>query len=220
MFFKNLKLFLLLFICCIFVQNNNYASAAYDVIKATTISNENEPINEKEDLQESIPTFNDPQLPNFSDEPAITDKIGKKAITFFKRKKKKSEEAVIEDEPVVSNEDTKINPSEYEKIEDSNKFNINADRISYDETDGNIYANGNVEIIANVQKIKLKADEAVLDKDNQTLKMSKNVKIIKDGSEINGEYRNPNNKEQFNALIVSLTQIIHKLAEIDWEDIR
>ena len=38
--------------------------------------------------------------------------------------------------------------------------------------------------------------------------------------EINGEYRNPNNKEQFNALIVSLTQIIHKLAEIDWEDIR
>ena len=38
--------------------------------------------------------------------------------------------------------------------------------------------------------------------------------------EINGEFRNPNNEEQFMALVNSLAQIIEKLANIDWSGIK
>ena len=38
--------------------------------------------------------------------------------------------------------------------------------------------------------------------------------------EINGEYRNPNNREQFRAIIKALTQIIKELAKIDWKGIK
>ncbi|MBQ9035439.1 MAG: hypothetical protein IJ099_05710 [Alphaproteobacteria bacterium] len=38
--------------------------------------------------------------------------------------------------------------------------------------------------------------------------------------EINGEYRNPCNKEQFSALIASLIKIVEKLAAIDWKKIK
>lgn len=38
--------------------------------------------------------------------------------------------------------------------------------------------------------------------------------------EINGEYRNPNNKEQFEAIITALLQIIRELAAFDWNGVR
>lgn len=38
--------------------------------------------------------------------------------------------------------------------------------------------------------------------------------------EINGEYRNPNNEEQFKAVIGALTQSIKKLAAVDWKNIK
>lgn len=38
--------------------------------------------------------------------------------------------------------------------------------------------------------------------------------------EINAEYRNPNNKEQFNALITALTDIIKELANINWANVK
>ena len=46
------------------------------------------------------------------------------------------------------------------------------------------------------EDVTLKADEAVLDKNSQTIKLSNNVKIIKDGSEISGEYLLVNLNEQ------------------------
>ena len=38
--------------------------------------------------------------------------------------------------------------------------------------------------------------------------------------EINGEYRNPDNKEQFKAIIAALTQIIEELAAVDWNGVK
>ena len=38
--------------------------------------------------------------------------------------------------------------------------------------------------------------------------------------EINGEYRNPKNKEQFSALVRSLSEIVTELAKIDWKRIK
>ena len=38
--------------------------------------------------------------------------------------------------------------------------------------------------------------------------------------EINGEYRNPNNKGQFRAIIAALKQIIEELGEVDWKGIK
>jgi lipopolysaccharide assembly outer membrane protein LptD (OstA) len=43
-------------------------------------------------------------------------------------------------------------------------------------------------IIAKEQGVALKADEAILDKTSQTIKLHDNVKIIKDGAEMSGEY--------------------------------
>ena len=60
---------------------------------------------------------------------------------------------------------------------------FNADKVSYDDSEGNVYAEGHVELISNSQGVTLKADEAVLDKASQTIKLSGNVKIVKDGFE-------------------------------------
>ncbi len=176
------------------------AYGVYDVYNARTINDagaENENIKE----EEKIPTFNDPDLPNFSEDESISNKIGKKTTEIIRKKKKKNKknnDEELEIEAVDENTDSNLKsiPPEVENIDDKNKFNINANKITYDETEGNVYASGNVEIIAPVQGVRLKSDEAVLDKASQTLKLTKNVKIIKDGSEISGEYMLVNLNEQ------------------------
>lgn len=70
-------------------------------------------------------------------------------------------------------------PKQQVKIDNKNKFFINANKVTYDDTDGNVYANGNVEIISKAQQVTLKADNAVLDKEKQQIFLEGNVRIIK-----------------------------------------
>lgn len=179
----SISIFVLVFLC----RLNSAAFASYEVVKAKTVNNEN--IIQK---QEPIipPTFNDPELPNFSVEDSVGYKIEQKARKFFNRKKKNDDSLEQENvnEDSLSNFNEKKDKETKEIISDKNKFQINADKITYDDTEGNVYAKGDVSIIAKSQGVTLKADEAILDKSQQTIKLLKNVKIIKDGVEMKGEY--------------------------------
>lgn len=180
------------------------AHAQYEVIKASTISNEVEASPAISDTY--MPTYNDPELPDFSPEDSISAKAERGFKNFFEKRKQKkaknedstdiiNEDNLSSDEsPITSNRDISEQEKVSNKIEDKinvdskNRFQINADKITYDDSDGNVYAKGHVEIIAKSQGVVLKADEAVLDKTAQNLKLHDNVKIIKDGIEITGEY--------------------------------
>lgn len=172
----------------------NTANAAYEVINAKTVGNSNIKPEKKE---EYIPTYNDPELPDFSPEDCVASKIEKKARTFFNRKKKNkkndfsSEETFEQENAFETSEDDIDSVSkkeEKEVVDDKNRFQINADKITYDDTEGNVYAKGNVEIISKAQNVTLRADDAVLDKASQTIKLHNNVRIIKEGTEMLGEY--------------------------------
>ena len=114
-------------------------------------------------------------------------------LNKFKRKKKKTTN--IESELPFDSEQNAIQENqsfskEYEDVEidENNKFKINADKITYSEEDGNVYAKGNVEIIATSSETILKADTAVLEKNSQTLRLQDNVRVLKNGTEMTGEY--------------------------------
>lgn len=189
--FKAYNRFIILILLALGLGFHNVASAQYEVIRAQTVSNINEPRQEKP-FTDELTTFNDPELPNFSPDKNLGTIIENKTRSFFNKRKNKKEletgegfEEEINSEKMPSD---KIAKSEDEEVDDKNKFQINADKINYDDDDGNVYANGNVEIIAKAQGITLKSDEAVLDKPTQTLKLYNNVKVIKDGIEMTGEY--------------------------------
>ena len=168
---------------------SNEVYAQYDVIKARTVDNEN--ITEV-NTDAEVSTFNDPDLPNFSQEDSVSSLLEKKISSFLDKRKSKK---IKEDKDIVSED---INESgtakgsvravdnEDEPVEEKNRFQINADEITYDDEEGNVYAKGHVEIIAKSQGVTLKADNAVLDKPSQTIKLTDNVKILKDGTEMSG----------------------------------
>lgn len=173
------------------LQVGHRAYAQYDVVKARTVENENIPI---EDNNDELKTFNDSDLPNFSQEESVSSLLEKKINSFIDKKRNKK---INENPDIVSEETNEDNVTKKqivniettdEVVEEKNKFQINADKITYDDEEGNVYAKGNVEIIAKSQGVTLKADEAVLDKPTQTIKLVDNVKIIKDGTEMSGEY--------------------------------
>ncbi len=192
---------ILFFAFCIFLVQaiTSKSYAAYEIVKAKTITNENLP---KEEIKNDyIPTYNDPDLPDFSEDSAVitkAERVFKKITGKFKRKKGDLPQETLGEDKLLNFEDSieeeivkkgaPIKKNDEETIDDRNKFQINADKLSYDDGDENVYAKGNVEIIAKAQKVALKADEAILDKKNQTIKMQGHVKVIKDGSEMLGEY--------------------------------
>ncbi len=198
----NKPVFILLLVAFgLFFPAQNPVCAMYEVINAKTVGNENI---EKEVKSDYMPTYNDPELPNFSQEDSISSKIEKKAKTYFNKRKKNSKTSNDENDihSEATNESTNLTApeneeqsekksktsAEQEKVSDKNKFQINADKITYDDTEGNVYAKGNIEIISKAQGVILKADDAVLDKAKQTLRLYNNVRIIKDGIEMKGEY--------------------------------
>ena len=165
----------------IFFACSNPVFAGYDTVKAFTIDNKN--IDKKEE-EEFVVTDNDPDLPDFTEEQSFSGLIKNKKSRFFKRRKNKD----IEEEEVQNEENIKETvKQENVEVKDKNKFKINADKISYDETEGNVYADGHVEIISSSQNVVLKADKAVLDKPTQKIKLSGNVTIVKDGVEMTGQ---------------------------------
>ncbi|MBR2069693.1 MAG: LPS-assembly protein LptD [Candidatus Gastranaerophilales bacterium] len=159
----------------------NLCFGAYEVVSAKTVINED--IKELKSDINIIPTENDPDLPDFVEEETVANYIKQKSKNLFRRKKNKlqNEEIQEPDKNEVSQKKEEIN------IQDKNKFEINADKISYDDTEGNVYASGNVEIVAKAQNVALKADNAVLDKTAQTIKLTGNVRIVKEGIEMVGD---------------------------------
>ena len=172
------------------LQANHLAYAGYDVVSAKTVENEN--LIEEEKAEENyIPTYNDIDEDTHNDG-TLSSFIAEKYRKFKYRKTSKSDQTDIDEETPNTDESSVSNVKKYseisDKIEDRNKFKVNADKISYDEEDGNVYATGHVEIISNAQNVILKADEAILDKNSQTIKLQNNVKIIQNGMEMEGEY--------------------------------
>ncbi len=179
------------------LQLNAVSYAQYEVYSAKTVENE-ELTKQENTKEEEIRTYNDPSLPDFSKEQTLSGIIEEKAKSFFARKKqqklKQQEETINSD---LQNEETnetatqeriyKPREIDNEIVDNENKFQINADKISYDDTDGNVYAKGNVEIISKAKDTTLRANEAILDKASQTIKLYDDVKIIKGGVEMNGE---------------------------------
>lgn len=175
--------------------------AAYDVIKATTMLDGAELV---EDIDNEAPVmYEGAEFEHIDPNEDLASIIEKKVRKIFKRKNgddfeeldEKNEDIKEEITQEQAQNDTEISSNqhiikgEYQTpvVDDKNKFQINADTISYDDSEGNIYAKGNVEIVALSQGVKLKADNAVLDKTKQTLVLNDNVKIIKDGAEMRGE---------------------------------
>ena len=190
----------LIFFAIAILQFNCSVYAAYEVVNATTIINENE---ETKSSNEYRHTFNDPDFNDDKIDNETTGILDRKLNSFLeKRRKKKLEKQQTEEisqEEIVQEEELeqKNTPIQnqapkqvytQENIKNKNTFQINADKITYDDDEGNVYAKGNVEIIAKEQGVALKADEAILDKTSQTIKLHDNVKIIKDGAEMSGEY--------------------------------
>lgn len=174
---------------------------AYDVVKATTVKEVKQGFfqHEYEDEPESFVENDFDRVDDLSNQETFLEKKLKK---IFKRKNKYideddsqdiSQEEIKEEQNVEksdtnysSNEEIQQNREDVQ-VDDKNKFQINVDKVVYDDKQGNIEAIGNVEIISIAQGVKLKADYAVLDKTSQTLKLTNNVKIIKDGTEMKGE---------------------------------
>lgn len=214
----------------VLLSTANSAHAAYEVVSAKTVGNENlkQP---KENTYR--PTYNDPELPEVSPDSYVVNKIEKKLSSFFDKRKQNREtsEDIIEQEVIKDADSLEIEEDEEDLsveeglsvgedlsteedidteeilttkkvsntkkatsaknktvVDNKNRFQINADKITYDDTEGNVYAKGNVEIISKEQNVILKADDAVLDKESQTIKLHNNVKIIKEGTEMVGEY--------------------------------
>ena len=199
---RNIFVFLLGLLLC-FVKNTSYA--AYDVVRATT---EKEYSNSKlidADEFEDV-TSDEVYEGTYKNSVDVQDDLysllEKKIRKIFKKNSDIDEdendiqtdikeEEVVEDDKNASKEniseaDTTQNIENAENVE--NKFQINADKVTYDDEEGNVYADGHVEIISYARDVKLKADNAILDKTAQTLTLKNNVKIIKDGSEMRGEY--------------------------------
>lgn len=191
-FYKRRNLIVLIIAIALFFANNS-AHASYDVIKAKTVEPENTiPVVKGVDELDSVSTYNDPELPDFSPENSLSSKLETKTRNFFKKRKNKklqedNQEEFIGEEINENNVDNDVVPKQEQAVDENNKFQINADKITYDDADGNVYADGHVEIISKAQDVTLKADQAILDKPSQTIKLFGNVKIIKDGLEMTGQ---------------------------------
>ena len=189
------KLYTALILALFMLLGNAYG--AYEVYHARTLGSTTPKAEIVE--EDPIPTFNDPELPRFSEESSRATMLERKYNKWKQNRlnKKNKNEQITQDEDTQDSNEQESDPQLLQSqsiskkeppIEDKNKFLINADKITYDDTDGNVYAKGNVEIISVSQKVVLKADDAILDKESQTIKLQNNVKILKDGMEVVGDY--------------------------------
>ena len=191
------------FLALVIYFSNNTAFGAYDVVKATTVGDLSNSTLEQEQAQ--LPQMYDGEyLEKSKQNEDLASLIERKIKNIFNKKSKEElelEEAqdYIDEYEIEETENTKqeenieqpkiIKNSQEEKqvVNDKNKFQINADKVTYNDEDGTVCAQGNVEIVAKSQDVKLKADSAILDKTTQTLKLTDNVRIIKGGVEMKGE---------------------------------
>lgn len=185
------------FIAC--VMQSNCANAQIEVVQAVTVQNKLETEAKVETPLVNIDyDFNNPVYETKTSE---LTKFEKKVRNYKAKKNQEkidfsslSTPAPLEtriESTIENNLEAKsqFNNERYQEdnITDRNTFKINADKITYDEKDGNIYAHGHVEIIADSQNVTLKGDSAVLERDSQIIKLNNNVKVIKGGLEMTGD---------------------------------
>ena len=175
------------------IQASSASFAGYEVINAKTVKNDNI----IEDVQDNYIEI-DEELPSYDPDNTLSAKLEKGIKNFSQKRKNKknkknknideniSNEGVNETTPLYNESSSDIKQAEV--VNTKNNFQVNADKITYDDDEGNVYAKGHVEIVSNAQGVVLKADDAVLDRASQTIKLQNNVKIIKNGTEMTGEY--------------------------------
>ena len=73
-------------------------------------------------------------------------------------------------------------------VEDSENIILDCEKVDYDTEKYMVYATGNVNVEFVKQKTHLKADIITFDRANNTIKAEGNVKIIKSGKTITGDY--------------------------------
>jgi len=181
-----IKFFIIFCFAVLILAKQNPAYAIYDVINAKTIINENI-IESQEDLLDETNNI-DMDLPNYESGKDLGTVFNNKFKKIFKSKNKNQD---ITQENIPQNNleanSSQFKPYQEQNVAENHKFQINADKVTYDDEEGNVYANGNVEIIAHAQEVTLKADTAILDKASQTIKLQGNVKVIKKTTEMLGE---------------------------------
>ena len=81
---------LCLFVCAatLAFQVSGSVYAQYEVVKAHTVGNEFD-VPQKNNEEPYLPTYNDPELPNFSQENSVGGKIEKNVKNFFENRKRK-----------------------------------------------------------------------------------------------------------------------------------
>lgn len=192
------KIIIMCFFAIFFARNNS--CMAYDIIKATTVSNQTQNTHIFNDIQEAQ-MYDDAIYDEIQREDDLVIKTKNKIQNVFNKKRRnkteiKSEDSTTEDISEEVNSEIKQEiektenfkaPIETTEISENHKFEINAQKISYNDETGTIHAIGDVEIIAKKQGVKLLADNAILDKNTQTLKLNSNVKIIKNDTEMLGD---------------------------------
>ena len=150
------KYLIISFLALILLTRQNECFAAYDIIKAKDVSNQYEIVDKQTEDEELI--F-DSDLPQYDPEKDLGSVFSKKIKKIFKRKKTSNEEVVQEETSEnTENSQPTTNYDNQTTIDEKNRFNINADKVTYDDSAGNIVAQGNVEIISRAQDVTLKAE--------------------------------------------------------------
>lgn len=115
--------------------------------------------------QEVEDNFEEMNPDGFEMDLEVTDEEKKQKKSLFK--KKKNEEV---------------------KTEDSENIILDCEKVDYDSENYLVYAVGNVNVEFVKQKTKVKADIITFDRLNNTVKAEGNVRILKNGRTITGEY--------------------------------
>ena len=161
------------------------AYAGYDTIKAKTIENKlmEKQTTEVIDHSYELRPDNNSGLPDYDEDKTVAGYFKKRHQRRLLKKQNKN----IVEEAIQEETDAHANKKETTEVKDENKFQINADKVSYDDTNGNMYAKGHVEIISTAHNITLKANDAVYDKPTQKINLTGKVKVFKDGLEMTGD---------------------------------
>ena len=132
--------FIFIFFLAMLIITQGRAFALYDVVNAKTVSNENM-IQDAKDSQDDTVDI-DMDLPNYNPQRDIASLLQNKFKKIFRPKQENVEQEEIIEEPIANKEQTQEEnnfiPYVEQEVIDDYKFQINADKVTYDDEDGGI----------------------------------------------------------------------------------
>ena len=188
---SSIKPYILASIAALFLLNNsNICHAGYEIYSAKTIQSSAA----KTSLERPDPVPYD--LFQMDDEAGVGSESSKNDEDtilgkLFDGIKKRRIAKKLKDNPIPDEDDESMAAVSAQgqeiPIDEKNKFQIKADKVTYDDADGNVYARGHVSVFSKAQNLTVKSDNAVLDKVHQTIQFLDNVRVIKNGVEMRGQ---------------------------------